>query len=267
MLSDSTRVIGIDQDDDALTLATRRLEKFGDRARLVKSNFSAIREVVGEAVDGVLADLGVSSIQLDSETRGFSFRYDAPLDMRMDPASGGQTAAELLSEIDETELANIIYRYGEERHSRRIARRIVEKRKAGEAIETTTQLADLVKGSVRFNPKDKIHPATRTFQALRIAVNGELDILEQFIKDAVDILKTDGRLAIITFHSLEDRIVKHTFQRLAGKCICPPRQPQCTCGAVKRVEIVTKKPILPTEAEQKQNPRSRSAKLRACKKL
>ena len=152
MLSDSTRVIGIDQDDDALALATRRLEKFGDRARLVKSNFSAIGEVVGEAVDGVLADLGVSSIQLDSETRGFSFRYDAPLDMRMDPASGGQTAAELLSEIDETELANIIYRYGEERHSRRIARRIVEKRKAGEAIETTTQLADLVKGSVRFNP-------------------------------------------------------------------------------------------------------------------
>ena len=265
--SDATRVMGIDQDDEALMLARTRLERFGERVRLVKSNFSEISEVVNKPVDGVLADLGVSSLQLDSETRGFSFRFDAPLDMRMDVASGGRTAAELLAETDEKELADIIYRFGEERHSRRIARRIVEKRKAGEPIETTTQLAELVKRAVPFNPKDKIHPATRTFQALRIAVNGELDILEQFVKDAVDVLKTEGRLAIITFHSLEDRIVKHAFQRLSGKCICPPRQPVCTCGAVKKVEILTKKPLLPTEAEQKQNPRSRSAKLRACKKL
>jgi len=234
---------------------------------LVKSNFSEIKEVLTETPDGVLADLGVSSLQLDSDTRGFSFRFDAPLDMRMDPASGGRTAAELLEELDETEIANIIYQYGEERHSRRIARRIVEKRKAGEPVTTTTELAELVKRSVRFNPKDKIHPATRTFQALRIAVNGELEILEKFIFDAADILKTDGVLAIITFHSLEDRIVKQTFQRLAGKCICPPRQPQCTCGARRTVEIVTKKPIIPTEDEQRQNPRSRSAKLRACRKL
>jgi 16S rRNA (cytosine1402-N4)-methyltransferase len=267
MMSDATNVMGIDQDDEALELAKQRLAKFGDRVTLVKSNFSAIKDVIDEPVDGILADLGVSSLQLDSETRGFSFRYDAPLDMRMDTASGGRTVAKLLESIDETELANIIYRYGEERHSRRIARRIVEKRKAGEPVKTTTELAELVKRSVRFNPKDKIHPATRTFQALRIAVNGELEILEQFVKDAVDVLKTEGRLAIITFHSLEDRIVKHAFQRLAGKCICPPRQPVCTCGAVKKVEILTKKPILPTEAEQKQNPRSRSAKLRACKKL
>jgi len=265
--SDATRVMGIDQDDEALMLARTRLERFGERVRLVKSNFSQIADVVNKPVDGVLADLGVSSLQLDSETRGFSFRFDAPLDMRMDVASGGRTAAELLAETDEKELADIIYRYGEERHSRRIARRIVEKRKSGEPIETTTQLAELVKRAVPFNPKDKIHPATRTFQALRIAVNGELDILEQFVKDAVDVLKTEGRLAIITFHSLEDRIVKHAFQRLSGKCICPPRQPVCTCGAVKKVEILTKKPLLPTEAEQKQNPRSRSAKLRACKKL
>jgi len=265
--SDATRVIGIEQDDEAMMLASKRLERFGQRVRLVKSNFSQIADVVDEPVDGVLADLGVSSLQLDSETRGFSFRFDAPLDMRMDVASGGRTAAELLAETDEKELADIIYRYGEERHSRRIARRIVEKRKSGEPIETTTQLAELVKRAVPFNPKDKIHPATRTFQALRIAVNGELDILEQFVKDAVDVLKTEGRLAIITFHSLEDRIVKHAFQRLSGKCICPPRQPVCTCGAVKKVEILTKKPLLPTEAEQKQNPRSRSAKLRACKKL
>lgn len=265
--SPETRVIGIDQDDEALALASRRLESFGTRVTLVKSNFSEISEVADETVDGILADLGVSSLQLDSETRGFSFRFDAPLDMRMDPASGGRTAAELLAETDEKELADIIYRFGEERHSRRIARRIVEKRKAGEPIETTTQLAELVKRAVPFNPKDKLHPATRTFQALRIAVNGELDILEKFVGDAVDVLKTEGRLAIITFHSLEDRIVKHAFQRLAGKCICPPRQPVCTCGAVKKVAIVTKKPILPTNDEQKQNPRSRSAKLRACKKL
>ena len=265
--SKAARVVGIDQDDEALAIAKNRLERFGDRVRFVKANFSAVEGVVDEPVDGILADLGVSSLQLDSETRGFSFRYDAPLDMRMDPASCGQTAAELLAETDEKDLADIIYQYGEERHSRRIAKWIVEKRTAGEPIETTTQLAELVKRAVRSNPKDKIHPATRTFQALRIAVNDELGILEEFVKDAVDILKTEGVLAIITFHSLEDRIVKHAFQRLAGKCICPPRQPVCTCGAVKRVEILTKKPILPTDAEQQQNPRSRSAKLRACKKL
>jgi len=265
--SDQTRVIGIDQDDEALRLAHGRLDKFGDRIRLVKANFSEVGEVVDGEPDGILADLGVSSLQLDSETRGFSFRFDAPLDMRMDPASGGQTAAELLEELDETEIANIIYQYGEERHSRRIARRIVEKRRAGEPVKTTAELAELVKRSIRFNPKDKIHPATRTFQALRIAVNHELEILEKFIFDAADKLKTDGVLAIITFHSLEDRIVKQAFQRLAGRCICPPRQPQCTCGARKTVEIVTRKPIIPTEDEQRQNPRSRSAKLRACRKL
>jgi 16S rRNA (cytosine1402-N4)-methyltransferase len=265
--SDETLVIGIDQDDGAIALAKTRLEPFGERGKVVKANFSSIKEVVEEPADGVLADLGVSSLQLDSETRGFSFRFDAALDMRMDPSSGGPTAAELLAELDEKEIADIIYRYGEERHSRRIARRIVEKRKAGEPVETTLQLAELVKRAVPFNPKDKIHPATRTFQALRIAVNGELDILEKFVGDAVDILKTEGVLAIITFHSLEDRIVKHTFQRLSGKCICPPRQPVCICGAVKKVAIMTKKPVVPTEAEQRQNPRSRSAKLRACKKL
>ncbi|MFL6374238.1 MAG: 16S rRNA (cytosine(1402)-N(4))-methyltransferase RsmH [Pyrinomonadaceae bacterium] len=265
--SGATRVIGIDQDDEALAIAATRLEKFGERVKLVKANFSQITQVVDGPISGILADLGVSSLQLDSETRGFSFRFDAPLDMRMDAEGDERTAAELLAETDETELANIIYRFGEERHSRRIARRIVEKRKAGEPVQTTKELADLVKRSVPFNPKDKIHPATRTFQALRIAVNGELDILEKFIFDAVDVLTTEGRLAIITFHSLEDRIVKHAFQRLAGKCICPPRQPVCTCGAVKKVAIVTKKPMPPTEAEQKQNPRSRSAKLRACKKL
>jgi 16S rRNA (cytosine1402-N4)-methyltransferase len=169
--------------------------------------------------------------------------------------------------LSSDEIADIIYRFGEERASRKIARWIVEKREAGEPVETTFQLADLVRRAVRTSPKDKIHPATRTFQALRIAVNGELDILDRFVSDSVDILKTDGVLAVITFHSLEDRIVKRAFQRLSGRCQCPPRLPRCVCGAVKKVEVLTRKPVLPTAAEQKDNPRSRSAKLRACRRL
>lgn len=262
-------VIGIDRDTDALQLARERLAKFSDRVRFVRANFSEISEVVSEQagqINGIVADLGVSSMQLDSETRGFSFRFDAPLDMRMS-RDEGQTAAELLAEVGEKELADIIYQYGEEKFSRRIARRIIEKREGGEEIKRTQQLAEIVKRAVPFNPKEKIHPATRTFQALRIAVNGELVILERFIFDAADILKTDGTLAVITFHSLEDRIVKHAFQRLAGRCDCPSRIPQCVCGAKKTVEILTKKPILPSEQEKDDNPRSRSAKLRACRKL
>ncbi len=262
-------VIGIDRDIDALQIAKARLAQFGDRVRFVHSNFSEVGNVVAEQagqISGIVADLGVSSMQLDSETRGFSFRFDAPLDMRMS-RDEGETVAELLAEIGEKDLADIIYRYGEERFSRRIARRIIEKRESGEAIETTQQLAEIVKRAVPFNPKDKIHPATRTFQALRIAVNGELEILERFIFDAADILKTTGTLAVITFHSLEDRIVKHAFQRLAGRCDCPPRLLTCVCGAKKMVEILTRKPIVATEEEKVENPRSRSAKLRACRKL
>ncbi len=269
--SPDTRVIGIDQDADALKLAKKRLARFGKRAMLFQANFAGIGKIVGKAKqggpDGILADLGVSSLQLDSESRGFSFRFDAPLDMRMDAETGGETVADLLATIGQEELANIIYKYGEERASRKIARWIIEKREKGEPIQTTFELADLVRRAVKTSPKDKIHPATRTFQALRIAVNNELDILEQFISDSVDLLKTNGVLAIITFHSLEDRIVKHAFQRLAGKCQCPPRIPQCVCGAVKKVEILTRKPVLPNETEKIENPRSRSAKLRACRKL
>jgi 16S rRNA (cytosine1402-N4)-methyltransferase len=230
-----------------------------------------INDVVKKAkkrkLAGVLADLGVSSLQLDSGSRGFSLRHDAPLDMRMDPDSGGQTAAELLATASRDELADIIYRFGEERASRKIARWIVEKRESGTPITTTRELADLVKRAVRTSPRDRTHPATRTFQALRIAVNHELDILEPFINDAVDLLHPGGVLAIISFHSLEDRIIKHSFQRLSGKCVCPPRQPVCSCGAAKKVEILTRKPILPTGSELSQNPRSHSSKLRACRKL
>jgi 16S rRNA (cytosine1402-N4)-methyltransferase len=187
--------------------------------------------------------------------------------MRMDQTSDDPTAADLLSTLSETEIADIIYLYGEERFSRRIARRIVERREAGTPVTTTGQLAELIERSVRRSRKDKIHPATRTFQALRIAVNRETEILEQFIVDAIDSLKIEGRLVIITFHSLEDRIVKRAFQKMSGKCSCPPRMPRCVCGATRAVEILTKKPVTPGEAEILANPRSRSAKLRAVKRL
>ncbi len=266
-----TRVLGIDQDSEAIGFAKRRLEKFGDRIQIFHANFSDIKQILAKAeidkIDGLIADLGVSSLQFDSQSRGFSFRFDAPLDMRMNADSDAETAADLLATLSEFEIARIIYQYGEERLSRRIARRIVWKREQGEPIKTTRELAVLVEKAIGAGKKDKIHPATRTFQALRIAVNGELEILEQFIRDGVEILKKDGRLVLITFHSLEDRIVKQTFQKLAGKCFCPPRLPQCVCGASKEIEILTRKPIVPTEAEIEENPRARSAKLRACLKL
>ena len=269
--NDEVRLMGIDQDGEALRFARERLQPFEGRTTFVSSNFSEIRNVLHEAkageVDGIVADLGVSSLQLDSDERGFSFRFDAPLDMRMDASSEGPMASELLAELSEVEIADIIYRYGEERFSRRIARWIVERREGGTPIQTTKELAGLVERAVRRKPKDKIHPATRTFQALRIAVNRELEILEQFLIDGIDSLKTDGRFAVITFHSLEDRIVKQTFQRLAGKCFCPPRMPNCICGAVKKIEIVTRKPIVPGDDEIQQNPRSRSAKLRVVRRI
>lgn len=268
---EETRVFGIDQDAEAIVLARRRLEKFGARVEIFHRNFSEIKSVLSAAkiprVNGIVADLGVSSLQFDSPERGFSFRFDAPLDMRMNASDNTETAADLLAALSEFEIARIIYEYGEERKSRRIASRIVWKREQGEPIETTKQLAETVEKAIGRDKKDKTHPATKTFQALRIAVNGELEILEQFIRDSVDSLKAGGRLALITFHSLEDRIVKQTFQKLAGKCFCPPRLPQCVCGATKAVEILTKKPLVPDELELQENPRARSAKLRACMKL
>jgi len=270
-MSANVRVIAIDQDNQAIEFAKERLGRFGDRITILHSNFNELKQVLkmskaGE-VDGVLADLGVSSLQFDSEIRGFSFRFDAPLDMRMNADSDDATAAELLETLSQEEIANLIYLYGEERFSRRIARRIVENRASGEPVTTTRQLVELIEKSVRRSPKDKIHPATRTFQALRIAVNHEIEILGQFIVDAVDSLKTEGRFVVITFHSLEDRIVKQNFQRLSGKCFCPPRIPMCMCGAKKTVEILTRKPVVPGEIEMGENPRSRSAKLRAIRKI
>ena len=270
-LAEQPLVIGIDQDLEAINFAKERLSSFGARISFEHSNFSEIKAVLEEVgidgVDGIIADLGVSSWQLDSEERGFSFRFDAPLDMRMNPDSETETVADLLNRLSEEEIANVIYQYGEERFSRRIARRIVERRKEGNPIKTTFELANIVIRSVKRSRKDKTHPATRTFQALRIAVNKELEILERFLRDCVDLLKTDGRLVVISFHSLEDRIVKRTFQNLSGKCFCSPRMPVCVCGTSKDVKILTRKPIVPDQEEQIENPRSRSAKLRACLKL
>src|SRR5712691_4468031 len=269
--SPDAQVLGIDRDEEALGLATERLAQYGSRFRAVHADFRELTRVLATAEvrqpRGILADLGVSSLQLDSPLRGFSFRHDAPLDMRMDASSGVETAAELLARLSEVEIAQIIFEYGEERRSRRIARWIVEKREQGAPIETTRGLASLVERAVGFGKQRRIHPATRTFQALRIAVNSELENLDRFVIDAVDLLEPDGRLAVISFHSLEDRIIKRTLWKLSGRCQCPPRLPECRCGAQKTVEILTRRPISSGEAEVAANPRARSAKLRVCKKL
>lgn len=269
--SDATQVIGIDRDTQAIEKANARLERFGNRFRAFHSDYKELKTVLEKAgesrVAGILADLGVSSWQLDAPERGFSFRFDAPLDMRMNAESDEPTAGELLAELPEEEIARIIYEYGEERFSRRIARWIVERRERGEAIETTRQLAELVERAVKQGKHEKIHPATRTFQALRIAVNRELENLDLFLQDAIDVLEADGRLAVISFHSLEDRIVKQTFRRLSGVCECPPRLPVCQCGATEKVEILTRRPVTANEAEMAANPRARSAKLRVCRRV
>jgi 16S rRNA (cytosine1402-N4)-methyltransferase len=269
--SPDTRVLGLDRDREAIRLASERLARFGPRFRAVHANFREIVRILEEAgereLSGVLADLGVSSLQFDSPERGFSFRHDAPLDMRMDAKGDEETAAELLERLPEEEIARVIYEYGEERKSRRIARWIVERRERGEPLRTTSELAALVARAVGHKRGDRIHPATRTFQALRIAVNGELEGLDKFVETAVDLLQTQGRLAVISFHSLEDRVVKRALRRLSGQCECDRRVPVCACGARKAVEILTRRPVVPNEQEVEENPRARSAKLRACLKL
>ncbi len=283
------RVLGIDQDPAALQMAAERFRQYGDRVTLVHGNFRKVGALARahqlDQVDGVLFDLGVSSYQLDAAERGFSFREDAPLDMRMDPAQA-VTAAELVNTLSEAELANIIYRYGEERASRRIARRIVEQRRRA-PITHTTGLAMLVAQALG-GKGGRIHPATRTFQALRIAVNDELGALEEALPAATELLATGGRLAVISFHSLEDRIVKEFMQHESAICLLPPRvfaehcphviasgagPRRCIylhhrdCDYVPRLRLVNTKPIVATEAEIRANPRSRSAKLRIAQRV
>jgi len=268
--SERTRVIGLDLDPAALAYSRQRLASFGDRFHAYQANFREVADVLGQAGEtdpnGILVDLGVSSLQFDSPERGFSFRFDAPLDMRMDPTSG-MTAADLLQQLPESEIARIIFEFGEERHSRRIARRLVERREQGKPITTTKELADLVLAAVGGGKRQQIHPATRTFQALRIAVNNELEGLGDFVEQAVDLLAPDGRFVGISFHSLEDRILKQELRRLSGHCQCPPRLPVCSCGKREVVEILTRRPVAPSAREVAENPRARSAKLRAARKL
>jgi 16S rRNA (cytosine1402-N4)-methyltransferase len=263
------QLFGLDQDESALAVAKRQLVEFGNRVHLLHSNFDRLSQVAQQhqipPASGVLLDLGVSSMQLDQPERGFSFQVDGPLDMRMDPTTG-QPATDLVNHLPEDELANLIYQYGEESRSRRIARAIVKAR----PIERTQELADIISKAVRSKPrksgqrrgKSKIHPATRTFQALRIAVNDELGALERVLPQAIELLEPGGRLAVISFHSLEDRIVKQFFKQESQDCICPPEQPVCTCRHKATIHIITKRPIKPSLAEIDENPKARSAKLR-----
>ncbi len=259
------KLLGLDLDPSAIELARQRLQPFNERAIVVQSSYTTMQDQVDklgwDQVDGILIDLGVSSMQLDQPTRGFSFRESAPLDMRFNP-NNPMTAGMIVNEYPEEEISRIIWEYGEDRLSRRIARAIVNHR----PIETTTQLARVITDASghKFQP---IHPATRTFQALRIAVNDELKGLEKVIPMAINLLKVGGRLAVISFHSLEDRIVKTRFRTESKDCICQTDQIICTCNHKASIKEITRKPVIPGDEEIAQNPRARSAKLRIVEKL
>ena len=261
------RLIGIDRDPEALERSKERLSRFGDRVTLVRGRHESLIDILKQSnvatISGLLADLGVSSMQLDDASRGFSFRFEGPLDMRM--GREGTSAADLVNSLDERELASILREYGEEPMARRIARAIVDARSEA-PIETTSRLAEIIRSVKRPRPND-IDPSTLTFQALRIAANEELTGLDRFIDDAVSVLESGARIAIISFHSLEDRIVKRAFRRLQGECTCPPGMPVCGCGAKEIVKILTGRPVTASEEEEKRNPRSRSAKLRVAEKV
>ncbi len=275
-LGTNGRLIGFDQDERALAHASERLAPYADRVQLIRSNFRYIERALREAlgltenelpqVDGFLFDLGVSSPQLDEAERGFSYQADAPLDMRMDQRQALDARA-VVNEWDEAELAKILFEYGEEKFSRRIASAIVNARKQA-PIESTGQLVELIKGAIpaaarRSGP----HPAKRSFQAIRIAVNDELRVFEEAVTQAIRCTKPGGRVSVITFHSLEDRICKNAFNAHIGRCTCPPDFPQCVCNAKDIVKIITRKPIEAGERELEDNPRARSAKLRVAEKL
>ncbi len=257
----SGKLYALDRDPDAVKIASERLK--GLSAEVIKSNFSNMKEVLAdrgiEKVDGILLDLGVSSYQLDTTERGFSYHKDAPLDMRM--SQSGITAAEVVNTFSEKELSDIFFRFGEEKFSNRIAARIVNVRKE-KPIETTLQLADIIAEAVPAAARRDGHPARKCFQALRIAVNGELDALAAALDKCFHMLNTDGVMAIITFHSLEDRMVKQKFKEYCTGCTCPPDFPICVCGNTPKGRLLTKKPTQPSAAELSENPRSRSAKLR-----
>lgn len=267
---EGARLIGLDRDPEAIRAASERLAAFGERAQVVQANFADLEAVldrlgVGE-VDGVLLDLGVSSHQLDEEERGFRYQSDAPLDMRMGP-DAPRSAAELLAELDADEIARILREYGEERFARRIAGFIDAERRR-RPIQTTGHLVEIVKAAIPARARRSgPHPAKRTFQALRIAVNDELGALRRVLGGAVNRLRPGGRLVVISFHSLEDRIVKHHFADQARGCVCPPEVAACQCGGAPKIKILTRKPVLPEEAEVKANPRARSAKLRAAERV
>ena len=260
------RVLGMDRDGEALELVRHRLGADA-RLQLEQRDYRELKAVIEERglppAEGVLADLGISTIQLDGPGRGFSFTRDEPLDMRMD-RSRGVTAAEWLAAQDEGSLTRVIREYGEEvRHARTIARALLQRR---DKVRTTGELADVVRGALPSRGPTRIHPATRTFQAIRIAVNDELDGLDEFVEDAVEALRPDGRLVVISFHSLEDRFIKRSLRRLQGECTCPPDLPVCSCGRLRRVQVLTSRPLRPQPDEVEANPRARSARLRAARR-
>lgn len=270
LLNESGLLIGIDQDQIALNVARERLQGNKAAVKLFRKNFIFLTEILKEAeidqIDGIIFDLGVSSPQLDEEERGFSYKYDAPLDMRMD-RSQPFSAAHLVNTSSVAELTRIFWQYGEERWSKRIAL-FIENHRREQPIETTVQLADIIKKAIPAAARrEGPHPARRVFQALRIAVNRELDVIQDALNQALTLLKPGGRVVVISFHSLEDRIVKETYTEWAKGCICPKNIPICQCQNKPKIKILTKKPIIPTHEEILNNPRARSSKLRAAEKL
>lgn len=264
-LNDKGRFIGIDQDADAIEAAGKRLEGFGEKVTIIRSNYRDMKPQLHklgiDKVDGIVIDLGVSSYQLDTAERGFSYRVDAPLDMRMDQRQK-MTARDIVNDYSESELFRVIRDYGEDRFAKNIAKHIVAKREKG-PIETTEQLNEIIRHAIPMKiQKTGGHPSKRTFQAIRIELNHELEVLRESLDDMIDMLNPGGRICIITFHSLEDRIVKSSFRKNENPCTCPSHFPVCVCGKISKGKVVTRKPILPTEEEMESNSRSKSAKLR-----
>ena len=268
-LGEGGRLIGIDQDGDAIKAATKRLEPYKDKVTIVRSNYCNMKQVLRDLgidkVDGILLDLGVSSYQLDTVERGFSYRENAPLDMRMDTRND-LTAKDIVNEYSEQELYRIIRDYGEDKFAKNIAKHIVQARQI-KPIETTDELTEVIKAAIPMKIRMNTgHPSKKTFQAIRIELNKELDVLKDTLSDMIDVLNDDGRLCIITFHSLEDRIVKTYFRNVENPCTCPPSFPVCVCGKKSKGKVVTRKPIIPTDEEIEANSRAKSSKLRVFEK-